>query len=109
MEFIMTAPTTAAETIDNGVVVFKKPVEQERQRMKVYPDVSAGAVKFSQLYLEVFRNLDIFFTADVVVSWVNTFIDYPSEMDMEMFANIKHAPDAGHTNYIPLFPRWYES
>ena len=109
MEFIMTAPTASAKTIDNGVVVFKKPTEPEKQRMEVYPDVSAGSLKFAHLYLEVFNNLDIFFTPDILVSWINTFTDYPSDLDKEQFANIKHAGDAGHAKYTPLFPGWYKS
>jgi len=109
MEWIMTAPTPPLDTIDdNGKPVFFKPTKDGVKRIEVYPNMSDGAVKFAQAYVDIFDKRDIYFFSDMLTDWVNTFCDVPAKIDKEHFADIKHERGIDNSQYRRIMKHWYK-
>ncbi|ORY21238.1 hypothetical protein LY90DRAFT_632997 [Neocallimastix californiae] len=107
IELFMTAPTPPIDTIKDGKPVFKEASDAEIIRIKLYPELSNGAIDFTRDYLKSFSILKSFFTSDMLIEWVNIFLYSPTEIDKNMFFTIEHAPDDNHSKYFKLFNHWY--
>ncbi|KAG4097277.1 hypothetical protein H8356DRAFT_1677411 [Neocallimastix lanati (nom. inval.)] len=107
IELFMTAPTPPIDTIKDGIPVFKEANNAEIARIKLYPELSNGAIDFTKDYLKSFNTLKSFFTSDMLTEWVNTFLYSPTEIDKNMFFTIEQALDDNHNNYFKLFNHWY--
>jgi len=107
IELIMTAPTSPIETIANGKPVFKEPDEPESVRIKIYPDLSSGAVDFAKDYVNNFKKLKGFFSCEMLMEWIKLFQSRPTEIDKISFFNIEHASDENHEGYYKLMRYWY--
>ncbi|ORX61238.1 hypothetical protein BCR36DRAFT_315751, partial [Piromyces finnis] len=82
IELIMTAPTSPVETIANGKPIFKEMNETENVRVKLYPDLSSGAINFAKDYLSAFKNLNNSnLSCDMLIEWIKIFLQRPTEID----------------------------
>ena len=109
MELFMTAPTPPVERIDNGKVIFKQITPNEAVRIKIYPDLSQGAVNFAQKYVDVFGKYGIDFVCERLIDWVNILCNTPTQIDKEHFVNLYHAWNQEHTEWQPLPLQWFYS
>lgn len=107
MELFMTAPTPPAEKIEKSKVVFKNITPQEQERIKIYPDLSAGIVSFAHVMNRIFKKSELFLDADLLTDWTNILCEIPTQTDKESFKNIMHASDLEHQDYIPLPRPWF--
>ncbi|KAG4097437.1 Haloacid dehalogenase-like hydrolase-domain-containing protein [Neocallimastix lanati (nom. inval.)] len=107
IELFMTAPTPPIDTITNGKPIFKEASNAEIIRIKLYPELSNGAIDFTLDYLKCFSILKSFFTSEMLIEWVNIFLYTPTEIDKNMFFTIEHAPNDNHSKYFKLFNHWY--
>ncbi len=109
MELIMTAPTPPIDTLDDDCkpIFRKNPTKDEFKRIEIYPDISNGAVKFAESYVNIFNKMDVFFSSEMLANWMNTFCDIPTEKDKHHFADIKYCGDPSHLNYEPLMKNWF--
>lgn len=104
MEFLMTSPEYPIKMVENGKPVYdSNPSDAEKTRHAVYPFVSDGAVAFANDVKKIFHDADIYLDAPTLVAWVNCLCDVPTNRDIKEFSIIKHAYDAKHSDYIPLF------
>lgn len=104
MEFLMTSPEYPIKTVNKGKPVYDpNPNDAEKTRRAVYPFVSDGTVEFANDVKELFDNADIYFDSSTLVAWINCLCDVPTKQDIKEFSVIKHAYDAKHSDYIPLF------
>ena len=104
MEFLMTSPEYPIKTIQDGKPVYdSSPSDAEKIRHAVYPFVSDGAVAFAGDVKKLFNGADIYLDASTLVTWINCLCDVPTSRDIKEFSVIKHAYDAKHSDYIPLF------
>lgn len=105
MELLMTAPEFPIKQLkhDGTPVYDTNPSKAEQIRKKIYPDISSGAVDFAKDIKKVFDGIDIYLSGPTLVSWVNCFCDFPTNIDIKNMKIIKHAPDSAHHDYIPLF------
>lgn len=104
MEFLMTSPEYPIKTLQDGKPVYdKNPTESEKIRHDIYPYVSDGAVDFANDVKKLFNNADIYLDGPTLVKWVNCLCDIPTKQDIKYLSLIKHAYDAKHSDYIPLF------
>lgn len=109
MELFMTAPNPSVHRIENGEPVFKKPTEQEAQRMRIYPSISSGAVEFAQCASRAFDTIPTLLSAELLTNWINIFCTVYTTQDKEEFLHIQHAWDAEHTNWVPVPRPWFEA
>jgi len=107
IELFMTAPTPPIKTILNGQPVFEEVTDAERVRIELYPDLSKGAVDFAQDFIKKFKQLNGYFTSEMLVDWLKGFIQRPTEIDKISFFDIEHAADENHTSYQKLMYKWY--
>ncbi len=104
MEFLMTSPEYPIKTFENGKPVYDSNSNvAEQTRHIVYPFVSDGAVVFANDVKKLFNGADIYLDGTTLVAWVNCLCDVPTKQDINEFFVIKHAYDAKHSSYIPLF------
>ncbi|MCM1294202.1 MAG: HAD-IA family hydrolase [Muribaculaceae bacterium] len=105
MELLMTAPEYPISNIKpDGTPIYKpNPSSAEQFRKQIYPDISNGALDFANDIKSWFGGYDISLNASTLVSYVNSFIDYPTKNDIQNMSEIKHAYDSGHSDYRPLF------
>ena len=105
MEFLMTAPEYPIKNLNkDGTPIYdSSPNEAEKIRKKLYPIISDAAVDFSKYIKKLFKCHDIFLSGDVIVSYINSFIDYPKKQDIKNMSCLQHAYDSAHLSYIPLF------
>lgn len=108
-ELFMSAPTPPIAEIDeNGNPVFEHPTEDEIKLTKMYPNISDGAVKFAQTYVDIFEKKDIYFSSEILVDWINTFIDVPTKVDKDHFVDAKHGHGSfSHSSYMLIMQHWY--
>lgn len=109
MELLMRAPTPPIDSILNGTVFFKVPSEEEKELMRIYPTIMAGALEFSQQYLKYFGNIDIFFNAQILTDWINILYRRPTKEDKSYFRGIKQPLDPDHNHYQLLMTDWYRT
>ena len=107
IELFMTAPTPPVKTIVNGQPIFEEISPEEKVRIKLYPDLSKGAIDFARDYLRSFNHFNGYFSSDMLIDWVKLFIQRPTEIDKISFFTIEHAADENHSNYNKLMYRWY--
>lgn len=105
MEFLMTAPEYPIKNLnkDGAPIYDSSPNEAEKIRKKLYPIISDAAVDFSEDIKKLFNGHDIFLSGDVLVSYINSFVDYPKKQDIKNMSCLQHAYDSAHQSYIPLF------
>ena len=104
MEFLMTSPEYPIKMVEKGKPIYDpNPSIAEQTRHAVYPFVSDGAVAFANDVKKLFDGADIYLDASTLVTWINCLCDVPTSRDIKEFAVIKHAYDAKHSDYIPLF------
>ena len=104
MEFLMTSPEYPIKMVKDGKPVYDpNPSMAEKTRHAVYPFVSDGAVAFAHDVNQLFNGADIYLDGPTLVAWVNCLCDVPTNRDIKEFSVIKHAYDAKHSDYIPLF------
>ncbi|OUM69222.1 hypothetical protein PIROE2DRAFT_57587 [Piromyces sp. E2] len=107
IELFMTAPTPPVETITKGKPVFKKVDDAEEVRIKIYPDISKGAIDFAKDYINSFKKIKGFFSCEMLMDWIKLFQSRPTEIDKISFFNIEHASDENHESYHKLMSYWY--
>jgi len=103
IELIMTAPTSPIIGIKNGNPIFKVTNESEKIIINLYPKISNGAIDFAKNFLELFNKLNIYFSCDMLIDWINYFKDFHTEVDKTMFSNIKGSFTGEHENYQLIF------
>jgi len=107
-ELFMTAPTPPIEAIRNGKPIFKKNINpNESIRIKLYPELSNGVLKFTEDFLIYFNKLKSYFTYEMLMDWLDIFSKTPSEIEKYMFYNIQVARDYNHDKFRRLFSKWY--
>lgn len=107
MEFFMTAPTPPIQNVVCGKPQFKKVLPYEQVRIDTYPHVSQGCLEFAKTIKHIFADIKIYSDYLVLIDWVNSLVDMPTNEDKKHFVKIKHAYDANHTQFIPLCAKWY--
>ena len=107
MELFMTAPTPPVKEINDGKVIFKQINQNEASRIKIYPDLSQGAVNFAQKYLDVFGKYSVNFSCETLINWINILCNFATPTDKEHFIELRHAGDPEHTEWQPLMPKWF--
>jgi len=108
IQFIMTAPTPPVKSIENGNPVFKEANEAEIEIIKLYPELSKGAIDFAKDCKKFFKNLNLYFSDEMVADWLYKIMNNPSEMDKNMFFNIEFSLKVDHNKYQKLFKKWYK-
>lgn len=105
IEFLLTSPEYPIKNIDSqGQPIYdSNPDEAEKYRSKIYPDISQGAIQFTKDIQAIFRNNDIFLNGENLVKYINSFINYPQQIDIQELSKIKFGLDSNHSNYVPLF------
>ena len=105
MEFLMTAPEYPIKGLDEECrpIYPKKVSKEEKRRKECYTFVSDSAVEFAKKIYDIFADIDVCFTDSVIIDWINCLCDYPVGADIKNMCGLKHAYDAEHTMYIPLF------
>ena len=108
MELLMTAPHPPVHQLSQGKILFHtNPNEDIRQ--VIYPSICAGILSFAKFYRLLFRGLDIYFTNDILVDWMNIFNDNPEQLDLEHFKDLKQTSDPEHsTGYRQMMRSWYD-
>jgi len=107
LELIMTAPTPPIKKFLNGEPVFEDENEFEDIRIKLYFDLSSGAVEFAKDYINHFGKISGYFSCRMLIDWMNTFLNFPTETDKSKFFNIEHTRNSHHDHYFKLFYKWY--
>lgn len=107
MEFLITAPEPPIEDIKSGKPVHKSISKEEAIRIKIYPEVSEGAVLFAHVITKFFGKISIDFTAKEITAWINKFILIPTEEEKPFISQIKHGYDSNHSMYVPICKPWF--
>ncbi|MDO4184795.1 MAG: hypothetical protein Q4D11_06150, partial [Rhodospirillales bacterium] len=107
MELFMTAPTPPAKRIDGYNVIFKDVDVHEAMRIKIYPDLSSGAIDFAKRYVSIFGTNSINFSCDKLIEWVNILCTMATGVDKKHFISIYHAWDQEHTLWSPVPLPWF--
>ncbi len=108
MELFMTAPEPPIEDFQNGKIIYKKPSEQEEKRIHLYPAISNGEILFAQTMHQFFHDIPVPLRAETITNWINHFCSVPTKRDIDMLGDIQTGIDSNHSQYIPLFKRWFE-
>lgn len=107
MEYFMTAPEQPIKTINNGVVVYKKPTKYENFKIYTYKLIFEGIMDFVQILTDIFDCYDVDFDYEILVQLLNIYLTNPNKQDIKYMKKIKHAWDLGHDNYVPIIHDWY--
>jgi predicted HAD superfamily hydrolase len=108
MEFLITSPEPPVSDLDeNGNPIYQKLSDFEKYRSSVYPLVSAGAVAFTKELKMFFADMDITFSVDAIINWINNFTLIPAAYDKPYISKIYHGCDSGHSQYVPICKPWF--
>lgn len=105
VEFLLTSPEYPIKRLGkDGVPIYAlNPLEYETSRSIRYVRISDAAVAFSDKVRDLFNGADIFLTSDILVKWLNAFIEYPDKADIRHMSEIYYAAGSSHREYFPLF------
>ncbi len=108
MEFLLTSPEYPIEGIDvSGKPIYKKDIDKYEQKIRsLYPYISSAAVSFVQDMRSIFDDVDIYLDYDVIVSWINCFVQYPTKTDIKNMFSIKTATNPNNDSYENLFGQY---
>ncbi len=105
MEFLMTSPEHPIINLDkDGSPIYTTENNKyEMYRSTVYPHIVTGALDFTQDIKTWFNGNDIYLSAKDIVSWVNSYIEYPQNQDIKQMNKIKISENSTHQIWTPLF------
>lgn len=106
-EFIMTAPSPAANRIENGAVVFNNITSEEATIIRLYPEICRGAEVYAQQSHEIFGSIDYPLSDDIIIDWINSLCENPTVEDKVAFSNIKIGWHLEHLAYEHVMYNWY--
>lgn len=108
VEFLMTSPEPPIDDVINSEVNYKTCSKSEYERIKVFKEVADGILEFVDDILKYNCSLDTYAPSNIITSYINNFIDAPTEIDKYMFKQVSFATDAKHQDYRPIFKNWYK-
>ena len=105
IEFLLTSPEYPIKGLSDANQPIYASVQHPSEvwRAETYRDISASAVEFAQDVQNLFKGKDIYLTAADLITWINTFIDYPTKEDVKNMSGVLCAIDSDHTQFVPLF------
>ncbi len=105
VEFLLTSPELPIKGVDSNYqpIYDDKPNKHELKRQSVYPHISEHAVLFAQDIHNIFGNINVYFSAQLVTAYLDYFYQNPTNEDIENMDSIYHCCDNTHDNYMPLF------
>ena len=107
MEFLITAPEFPVKDVVHGQPVYKNTDNVNEQfRVRIYPYISDGIMRFVKNVLEIFGNIDINVSPLVVAKWICTLYHNPTDVDKKFMLNIRRAGDVNHSKYSYMFDSW---
>ena len=102
MEFIMTSPEPPIKALENGRPVYRDVTQAETMREKLFPFIEKGVLEF---VTDAINKDDFSFLSNKFITrWVNSFLKYPDETDIEKFEPICISERSDHADSIPLDP-----
>ena len=101
IEFIVTSPEPPIERLVNGMPVYRD-CEWETERKRLFEKIEKGVLEFMEAVCA--EGSFPFINSREITAWVNEYLKYPSQEDLEMFTSVRVAEDADHREYIPLDP-----
>lgn len=105
VEFLLTSPELPIKGIDSNYqpIYDNKPTSYELTRQKIYPYISNNALLFAQDIKNIFGDKNVFFSAELMVAYLDYFYQNPTKIDIEYMDSIYHGADNTHDKYTPLF------
>lgn len=107
MELLMAAPEYPVKTVRNCKPVYNNNIKKvEKLRKKVIAIMSDYIVEFAKNLLDTFGDIPVYMTHKEMCDWVNVLADNPEIEDIKYMSKLRHAVDAAHTKYQPVFLHW---
>ena len=105
IEFLLTSPEYPIKNIseDGAPIYDTNPSANELWRAQTYPQIASSALDFAKDIHQLFGGNDIFITASDIISWINAYIDTPTESDIVQMSEVDCAIDSNHSEFVPLF------
>lgn len=105
IEFLITSPEYPIKNITaKGQPIYDPdPNQSEIDRAAQYPVISQGAVQFAEDVKRIFNQWPTTVSAEMVVKWVNCYIDLPEPEDIAQMNGIQFGIDSTHKVLVPLF------
>lgn len=105
IEFLLSSPEFPIIGVNNiGSPIYNQtPSKYEKFACDIYEQISIGEVEYTKYLLSIFGDFKVSFDYKVIVDWINCFIEYMPQNDIQKMKDIKLGDDMAHTRYIPMF------
>lgn len=107
IEFIISSPELPVKfvNVDGSARYFQKISPEENIRVSVYPEIVDGAMEFVGDISKTFGKYGVDMSAEMIIEYINLFIQFPEANDIKNMSNISFASDPDHGTYLPLLSR----
>lgn len=107
LEFLITSPELPIIGIkDNKPVYNDKAAINEKYRANIIKNIISGALDFSKLSVEIFKDIELPNDVIFINSWIDRFRFTPTKIDQINFSKLTYSYSVNHEDYKPIFPNW---
>ncbi|HEB9332198.1 TPA: HAD-IA family hydrolase, partial [Campylobacter coli] len=104
-EFLITSPEFPVRFVDNKGKFIRIKNENEYRKINIYKIISKSELDFSLDLLKIYDNFNVDFDSDIIIDWIDSFTENPSERDFHYFSTVSHSGASSHDEYQDILVR----